>query len=197
MHAGLIVGALPRFIDLLRARLAAGVHTTEDSVRYLLFASLLERDADPNRIVQEYPHPVESRARIDTVLLDAAGQPTDAVEFKYDRAGPGGHNQPRSQKAGAALADLRRLHDLPYEGRWFVHLLDREMARYMSSPSNGLARVWGAAADASVTIGPSNLSRLSKTLRVRAGEWMEDIVVQVAALEHLAENHQLRVLQLD
>ena len=45
------------FAGLLETRLRRDVPTTEDSVRYTLFASLLRNDVEPHSIVLEYSHP--------------------------------------------------------------------------------------------------------------------------------------------
>lgn len=191
-----IRAALPRFIELLTERLTDGVPTTEDSVRYLFFASMLDQGFDPNRIVLEYPHPVVGRARVDTVVLDPSGLPVVAIEFKYDRAGPGGHNQPRPMKAGAALADLTRLHQLTLAERWFVHLLDREMTAYLSSPRNGLSRIWNVPdAGARVSVRSEDLIGLSDTLRNRAGAWPVEVLLEQEAFAELP-GHRLVVFRV-
>src|SRR5919106_2020765 len=154
VSSSLVAAALPAFTRLLRRRLGEGVHTTEDSVRYLMFAALLDLGYDPNAVVIEAQHPNLDRARIDTVLLAGDSMPFEAIEFKYDRAGPGGYNQPRPQKAGAALADVRRLAMIELPRRWFIHLVDDEMAAYLSSDANGLSRIWRSTPGPPVSTSP-------------------------------------------
>ena len=96
------------FAKLLESRFKVDVLTTEDSVRYTLFASVLHNNINPDAVILEFPHPVIPRAQIDTWMPDFHGAAV-AIEFKYDREPPGRKHQPKTQKAGAVFEDLRRL----------------------------------------------------------------------------------------
>jgi hypothetical protein len=41
--------------QLLRRRLEFGVRSSDDSVRYMLFAALVQHGVAPERVVMEYP----------------------------------------------------------------------------------------------------------------------------------------------
>ena len=58
MSGNLYHAAFTPFAGLLEERFAAEIHTTEDSIRYLLFSSLLTHGGlTPNDITLEYPTP--------------------------------------------------------------------------------------------------------------------------------------------
>ena len=157
---------------LLDRRLTLDVFTTEDSIRYTFFAALLDQGTPAEQVVLEWPHPMIPGARIDTVVTDDGGQPVAAIEFKYDRAGPGAASQPRPQKAGAAFADLRRLAVLavPHE-RYFVYATDRELARYLASPRNGLHEVFQLDVGAQLEVDAGYFVGRSATFLGALGEW--------------------------
>jgi hypothetical protein len=166
----LVTNAMPTFLGLLEKRLTFGVLTTEDSIRYTFFAALLHHDIQPEQVVLEYPHPTISGARIDAVILSNSGEPVTAVEFKYDRANPGGSPQPLPQKAGSAFADLRRLALLPFvPERYFIYVMDRELARYLASPRNGLHNVFDLAKGGTISLDQDYFVNRSSTFRNRLG----------------------------
>ncbi len=186
------------FLELLDKRLTVGVLTTEDSIRYTFFAALLHHGIQPERVVLEYPHATVSGARIDTVVLDNSSEPAAAVEFKYDRANPGGSSQPLPQKAGSAFADLRRLALLPLvPERYFIYVMDRELARYLASPRNGLHQVFELAACASITLDQDYFSNRSTTFRSRLGEWPGEVVLECVAAQDLPREHCVRIYAVD
>ena len=87
------------FVKLLENRFNGDVWTTEDSVRYTLFASVLRHNIDPGMVILEFHHPEIPRAQIDTWMPDFHGKAV-AIEFKYDRELPGEKNQPKTKKQG-------------------------------------------------------------------------------------------------
>ena len=80
--------AIREFQELLTTRFNRGVHTTEDGVRYTFFAALMRAGFSPDEIALEFPHTATKGKEIDTVIVDEAGLPAAAIEFKYDRAIP-------------------------------------------------------------------------------------------------------------
>ncbi|WP_343709731.1 hypothetical protein [Mycobacterium sp.] len=186
------------FLELLGKRLDSGVLTTEDSIRYTFFAALLRHGIQPEQVVLEHRHKTVSRARIDTAVFDNSGKPAAAVEFKYDRANPGGSSQPLPQKAGAAFADLRRLALLPdFPERYFIYVMDRELARYLASPRNGLYQVFGLAACASITLAEDYFSDRPMTFRKRLGEWPGEVVLECVGAQDLPREHCVRIYAID
>jgi hypothetical protein len=186
------------FTELLRHRLAADVYTTEDSVRYTFFAALLHCGIPAEQVVLESPHHTISRAEIDTLILGNDRFPDIAIEFKYDRANPSGTNQPMPHKAGKALADLSRLLRCPPDlGRYFIYLTDRELARYLASPRNGLSGVFGLAEGDCLKVGPEFFDDRCTTLRSAMGMWPGRAVLHGIACEALPREHHLRVIAVE
>src|SRR5207302_4080338 len=91
---GISLRAIKAYVTFLNRRLSAGVHTTEDSIRYTFYAALLEEGVRPEDVILEDRHSNIERALVDTLILDANRRPAIAIEFKYDRSIPGGGNQP-------------------------------------------------------------------------------------------------------
>ena len=56
-----------RFVELLDRRFSQRVTVTEDSIRYTMFAAMLESGMQPEDVVLEYPHPAIPRATITTI----------------------------------------------------------------------------------------------------------------------------------
>ena len=128
-----------QFADLLDARFRNDIHTSEDAVRYTLFASMLYQDIPADSLSFEYPHPTIDGAKIDT-WFQKDGEKPIAIEFKYDRVIPSGRNQPRTQKAGSVFHDLYRLllvNTSIGATCYFVYVTTAEMAAYFTNPGNG------------------------------------------------------------
>jgi len=92
------------FAALLSVRLSRNVFTTEDSIRYTLYASLLRAGISPDRIIVEYKHPTIPGAEVDTVILDEIGKLSAAIEFKYNRPIPSGKNLPLPPGSGQPVS---------------------------------------------------------------------------------------------
>ena len=91
------------FDALLRTRLQNSIFTTEDSVRYTFYASLLTKGGlKPENVVLEQPHNAINAAEIDTYIPHYAATSV-VIEFKYDRSIPSGKNAPRPPKGGKAI----------------------------------------------------------------------------------------------
>ena len=143
------------FAGLLETRLVRAVPTTEDSVRYKLFASLLRNGVEPDEVVLEFPHPAIPRAKVDTWLPDFEGTPV-AIEFKYDRDPPSGTNLPKTQKAGALFADLRRLQLLSDRAAaYLAYLTTNDMDVYFNNPRHGHRELYELPPGHSLEIGES------------------------------------------
>ena len=84
-----------QFADLLDARFRKDIHTSEDAVRYTMFAAMLYQNIPADSLSFEYPHPAIDGAKID-IWFQVDGEKPIAIEFKYDRVIPSGRNQPRT-----------------------------------------------------------------------------------------------------
>lgn len=185
------------FADLIAERLIARVPTTEDSVRYTLFAALLEHGVRPKDVVLEYPHPKIPRAEIDTWLPLFEGCPA-AIEFKYDRDPPGGRNQPKTQKAGSVFRDLRRLLLTASNANaksYFVYLTTREMAVYFRNPINGHNSLFALAPGESMDISLSYFEGKPVTFMTGLGEPFEARISAVLA-RSLPADFELRIFEI-
>ena len=182
------------FAELLETRVNLEVLTTEDSVRYTLFAAMLRNNIEPHAVILEFPHPVIERAAIDTWMAGFCGKDV-AIEFKYDRDPPGGKNQPRTQKAGAVFADLHRLQLVSDRAvSYFVYITTMEMDVYFRNPSNGHEKLYGLGPGESLKIGRSYFSNKPKTFLTAAGDVFEATVTGI--VKQCFEEHFLSVYQV-
>jgi hypothetical protein len=131
---------LEYFTELVKRRLEYDVHTTEDSVRYMFFYSLLEKtDVYPYEVMLEYPHPWLAGTDNLPLEVDMYIRSTDKrdgliVELKYDRRLPSGNHMNTPQRAGKLFNDLYRLNAFNTEDnatRLLIYLTDDEMAGYL------------------------------------------------------------------
>ena len=158
-----------RFAHLVKERFSLDIYTTEDSIRYLFFCSLLvELNINPNELVLEYPHPGIQKKKIDTISLAANDRPELVFEFKFDRSIPSGQNSPKPMKAGGLLKDVSRLAKYKTEKNasrcFFVYVTDLEMMRYMNNPGNNLAEFFNLGIKIEMHIDEEYINQHSKTL---------------------------------
>lgn len=175
-------------VSLIERRLELPAPLSEDNFRYLAFHGLFKAGVDVTRVVLECPHPADSRAKVDTVILDAKGAPETAIEFKYHGSIPSNKNRPLTQSAGALIADFSRLRDFPNVRRFVAYLTDGEMFRYFDNPKNGLNWIL---APSEQEISEGNLPN-TKTLRERARNWDSPVRAQVTGSWDVG-NHKLIV----
>jgi hypothetical protein len=193
----MIEKALKSFAELLERRIRMGTCSSEDSVRYTFFAALLQEGLAQERVVLEAVHPGVSGAKIDTVVLGGDRKPAVAIEFKFDRATPGGTNQPLPQKAGALFHDFVRL--LSFRGdlsRYLIYVTDGELAGYLTNPRNGLASVFELREDGRVSIRADFFSGRSATFRDAMGRWPCDAVVRCLMSRTVLNAHYVRVYRV-
>ena len=185
------------FGDLLQLRFSEGVPTTEDSIRYTLFAAMLGRDIQPHEVVLEYPHPAIDRAKIDTWIPACFGEPI-AIEFKYDRDPPGGKNQPKTQKAGAAFKDLSRLLRASTATKctsYFVYVTTREMALYFRNSRNGHDELFDLMPGASIDLQGRYFKDKPATFLSSSGGAFEASIIGILGRD-LANEHALRIWEV-
>ena len=189
--------ALPAFGNLMDTRLGKSVFTTEDSVRYTLFAAILETTSlKPEEIVLEQPHPYIPRAQIDTWIPPTAIRRGVAIEFKYDREIPSAQNTPRTQKAGKVFHDLYRLGLAPAEfTRLFVYLAGAEMSSYFQNQINGVAGLFSLPVSETLAIDAAYLSGRSNTFAQACGQ-VPNVAVQLIYSRSLPKQHELRVFEV-
>ena len=183
------------FAKLLETRFNRTVPTTEDSVRYTLFAAMLRNDIEPDAVVLEFPHPAIARARVDTWVSDFGGKDV-AIEFKYDRDPPGEKNQPKTQKAGAVFKDLRRLRLLSdCAVCYFVYVTTKEMDVYFRNPRNGHQKLYELSPGKSIELQSSYFSDKPRTFMAAVEGAFEAMVTSV--VKKCFGGHYLRVYSVD
>lgn len=176
------------FAALLETRVGHDVRTTEDSVRYTLFAAMLRNKVEPHEVVQEFPHPVlgGDNKRVDTWMPDFHGKAV-AIEFKYDVSRGATLNE--TQRGGAVFEDLRRLQLLSdHAVCYFVYVTTKEMDRYFR---NQHGELYGLVQAASVEIRESYFADKPKTFMDQVGGLFEATVTGV--VNQRISDHNLRV----
>lgn len=175
------------FAALLETRVRHDVWTTEDSVRYTLFAAMLHNKVKPHEVIQEFPHPVlRGGKRVDTWMPDFHGE-TVAIEFKYDASR--GTTLNETQRAGAVFEDLRRLQLLSDDAVcYFVYVAMKEMDRHFR---NQHAELYGLAQGESFEIRRSYFDEKPPSFMGKVGGAFEATVVGV--VNQRFSDHNLRV----
>ena len=186
------------FADLLESRLRNGVPTTEDSVRYTLFVSMMNHHVPPNSVILEYPHPEIPRARIDTWISDYRDS-NITIEFKYDRKIPGGKNQPKTQKASSVFQDLFRLQLTNKNTEaicYFVYLTDVEMHAYFKNPENGHQELYELPQHAVFRVDRNYFSGKAQTFTNNLKEPFETSITNILR-RSLSGGHHLRIYRVE
>ena len=187
-----------QFADLLDIRFCKKVFTSEDAIRYTMFASMLNQGIPPDCLSLEQPHPTLHSAEIDT-WLQVDDQKPIAFEFKYDRDIPSGKNQPKTQKAGKVFNDLYRLHLVNANVGatcYFVYVTTTEMAVYFANPNNGHKALFELPPGKSIEIKSNYFSGKPLTFRKNIGGEFEARIKGVLS-RSLAANHSLRIYEVE
>ncbi|MDH7943689.1 hypothetical protein QGM61_07635 [Pseudohongiella sp. SYSU M77423] len=190
--------AFDKFSELLELRLASKVSTTEDSVRYTLFAAMLSNGISPDEVVLEFPHPAIERGQIDTWLPNFRGRPV-SIEFKYDRDPPSGKNQPKTQKAGSVFRDIHRQLLTCQKTNaecYFVYVTTKEMAVYFNNPNNGYQTIFGLQPDQKFQIDHGYFSGKPMTFMTSLGGEFEAGITCIIS-KSLPHDHELRIYKIE
>lgn len=188
---------------MLETRLMRGVYTTEDSVRYTMFASMLVNDIDHDAVILEFPHPdiqrtnqVRGNQRLDTWMPEVHGSCV-VIEFKYDRELPGGKNLNKTEKAGDVFEDLRRLQLLTDHALcYFVYVATHAMDAYFKNPANGHVGLYELPPGESVKIGKDFFSTRPPSFIDRIRGDFEANVMSVLR-RRIADDHHLRIYKVE
>lgn len=183
------------FAGLLHSRVDKGVYTTEDSVRYTLFASMLQNKICANQILLESPHPEIDRAQVDTWLPNFEGK-VIAIEFKYDRESSGVIN--KTNRAGAKFEDIRRLQLANRKSGaecYFVYLTSIEMHKYFCNSSNRHDNFYNLPEGESLDINKDYLADRPNSFSAKIRGELGAKVVNILNMS-LPREHFLRVYQV-
>ena len=96
---------------------------------------------------------------------------------------------PRSPRELLQMRCFKRLY--------FVCVMDRQLARYLVSPRNGLHNVFDLAEGGTITLDRDYFVNRSPTFRKRLGEWPGRIVLECVAAQNLPREHCLRIYGVD
>jgi hypothetical protein len=187
-------------VQLLHKRLRANVFTTEDSVRYTFFAALLRCGVEQEQVVLEARHPSIPGALLDVLIYNASQDPIAeaAMEFKYDRAIPGGGTLPRTQKSGKAFAELARLLRWPNPiARFFIYVTGRELYGHLTSSRSPLTQIFTASCGQTYDLDATFFTTLPNTFRDATGDWPGPATIQVMTTEKLPLDHYLWVFSIE
>ena len=187
-----------QFADLLDVRFRKEIYTSEDAIRYTMFASMLYQDIPSDSLSFEHPHPTIKRAKIDT-WLQIDGEKPIVIEFKYDRGIPSGRNLPGPQKAGSVFLDLYRLllvNTSIGATCYFVYVTTGEMAAYFTNPGNGHNAFFELLPGASIEIQSGYFSGKPQTFRKQLGNEFEARIKGVLS-RSLAAGHSLRIYEVE
>ena len=177
---------------LLKTRLEKGVQTTEDSVRYTFFAALLKNGVRPEEVVLEYAHPrLAGREKLDT-WIERHDQRPIAIEFKYHRPIPSGHNVPKTQLAGDVFNDFERLSNMHESLNYFIYLASREMCIYFA---NKFPKLWDLPKGERILIDHNFFGTLPKTLSGRI-KGVNDYVIEGSYGQKIPSGHLLRIFRV-
>ena len=185
------------FAQLLESRLCDRVLTTEDSVRYTLFAAMLHHNVQPNSVIMECPHPGIPRAQIDT-WISKHFENDIAIEFKYDRKMPGGRNQSKTQKAGSVFHDLFRLQLVNRRTGavcYFIYLADSEMHVYFRNPDNRHQELYDLTQNTTLRINEDYFANRPQTFMRNLKETFEASITGVLG-RSLSGDHHLRIFKV-
>ena len=188
--------AAEEFGRLLEERFSKKIHTTEDSIRYTFFHSMMGKmKYGPNDIILEYPHPTIPRARIDTFIQKNSTYPATALEFKFHRTIPSETNAPRPQHAGSLFKDIFRLARLqkimPETDCYLVYVTDHEMMGYFHNEGNKLSGFFN---NEKTLINREFISDKSQTFIESAGDVI-DCSTELA-LKQDGKDHAVRIYRI-
>lgn len=132
--------------DIIKDRLSNKLFTTEDSIRYLLFYSIIKGTnfvINPNEITLETKYSQlksknidkfmsnPSEFELDTQIDDPYSNEKDAIEIKYHRKSNSQSNT--TSKLGGLLNDMNRLICIDGNDKYLFYLTDNEMNNYLTS----------------------------------------------------------------
>ena len=196
-----ILASFASFSSMLDERFSNSVYTTEDSIRYTLFLSLLKNNVCQHAdIILELPHTAIKNAEIDAVISPPNSKESIAFEFKYDRQNPSQTNQNRTQRAGAVFKDIFRLAYIPpstARRKLFVYITDSEMASYFDNPHNKLNTFFHLRKGHSYDITPSFISSKATTFQNSLKNLYKPCKVISQFSSQLSGNHFARIYEVE
>jgi hypothetical protein len=177
------------------------IRTTEDTIRYTFFASLiLAGYIRPHEIILEYPHPGIPNKEVDAYIPSSNERDGLIAEFKYDRNTLTITNSPRTMKAGKVFNDLFRLGEFnidPRAKKWMIYLTDEEMNGYFSNDKNGLNNFYNLSLNETLKIDKKYICNKAKTFQnAITMNGIRSIEVKVKYSTSLPRKHRLKIFEI-
>lgn len=113
--------------------------TSEDTIRYYWYISMLKNDPNLNNYILEAPYGTLKNKELDLLYSDVTTPEYLAFEIKFHRK-----NKPstfaHTDAAGAMFGDILRLQHVSFSSkngrRFFLYVTDSEMDKYLRNTSN-------------------------------------------------------------
>ena len=158
--------AFDSFVNLLKERTYSKTFTTEDSVRYLFFHTMIHNlEISPNDILLESPHPDDNKKEVDMIVVPSETRPELVFEFKFHRYT--GNTMARPMNAGQLFKDIFRLamyKSHSENSRCFVvYATDSTMVNYFCKLRNNLDDFFNLDIDKSLPIDENYVKKHAKT----------------------------------
>jgi hypothetical protein len=190
--------AFVKFAQLLDDRLAQHIHTTEDSVRYTFFYSLMQEfELSPSDFELEYPHSINTKLEIDARVVKL----NSIFELKYHNSPPKADHLPRTSKPGELFNDIFRLSSFDKSKAthcYLIYLTDSEMHRYFNNARNKFEEFYNLPLSTTIQINEQFLRQYQKTFWEKATKSVPvtSCLVQRQYHKELRENHWVTVWQI-
>ena len=188
------------FINSISERFVLDVFTTEDSIRYTFFLSLIIKGGyKPAEIILEYPHNKISGKLVDTYIPPIKSRKGLLFEFKYDRAIPSKRNMPRPMKAGLLFNDILRLKNFESNNTdfYFIYITDNEMFSYLSNPRNNLDEFFNLAEGTYMDINEKFVAAHCNTFINSIKSEIQDCRIKAEISKRLPKNNYLRIYKIE
>jgi hypothetical protein len=190
------------FHKLLKERFENSVFTTERSVTYTFFATLVMHNYyKPHEILLEYEHPnISGYKKVDSFIPPSNNHDGLVMECKYDRKIPSGKNSPKPQKAGKIFNDLFRLASFTNEkniAKWFIYLTDDEMTKYFNNTDNRLYDFFNLAQGKMLMIDSDYLNNKSQTFNKAINtNGIDKIYIRSILNNDLPNEHKIKIFEI-
>ncbi len=190
--------AFRSFAILLKERICSGIHTKEDSVRYLFFHSVTRTfGISPNEILLESPHPADGKKEVDMIVVSSETRPELVFEFKFHRYT--GSMMPRPMNAGQLFKDLFRLAMYKRHNEtsrcFVVYATDSTMRNYFCKKENKLNDFFNLEIDKSLLIDENYVKNHTKTF-IEYCEYVCDCEISMR-LKRDFDNLSIRICEIE
>lgn len=185
------------FSDLIQRRFSKSIPTTEDSMRYTFFHSLIVKGGyRPEDIVLEQPYtnPKFKGNKLDLYAVSKNKTMSAAFEFKYHRGNAAGY----TSKAGELFWDIAKLANFKAKSKFIVYLTDENMKKYLTNPRN--KHDWfSLAVDNSVIIDNDYACKFPKSLTswIDGDNYINKCRLRLCFQSVLPKSHCLKIYEIE